>query len=146
MHSKRKPISQSVLVLAGIISFILAIFQAVIAFSPSWSLYFGAPEFLVSNIRLLITTGLVVAVIFAIFGLYAMSGAGYLGRLPLLRWALLAIGCLFILRGLLVIPECMILPGAAPSPPQAIVSSLVALGIGIVYLIGVIGNWTRMKA
>ena len=146
IEKPQRTFSQHVLAFAGVISFALAIFQAMVCFSPSWSRYFGAPEELVSNIPLLIVAGLIATVIFAVFGLYAISGAGIIGRLPLLRWALLAIACVFILRGLLVVPQIIGVNGVEPIPPQAIISSLVALGIGIVYLIGVIGNWARMKA
>jgi NitT/TauT family transport system substrate-binding protein len=82
-------ISKLVLKIGGVLSFAVAIFQAVITFSPSWSLYFGAPEKLVSNRPMLHVAGLTVAVIFVVFGLYGMSGAGSIRPLPLLRLVLL---------------------------------------------------------
>lgn len=84
--------SKHMLIFAGGLSFSVALFQAVITFSPEWSKYFGAPEVLVSNLPLLYAAGLAAAVIFGIFGLYAMSGAGYIPPLPLLRFGLLMVG------------------------------------------------------
>jgi hypothetical protein len=70
---------------AGIICFGIALFQVVIGYSPSLSLYFGAPEALVKNIYALIFISFLVAGILTIFGFYALSGAGYIRRLPLLK-------------------------------------------------------------
>jgi hypothetical protein len=142
-------ISKQLLILAGILSFLVALFQAVVTFSPAWSLYFGAPEKLVSNVPLLYVTGLVAAVLFGIFGLYAMSGAGYIRHLPLLRGVLLAIGCLYVLRGLLVIPIILITAGylqsSRPIPTTGLASSLVSLLIGLLYLAGTIGSWRSLR-
>jgi len=141
-------ISKRLLILAGILSFLVALFQALVTFSPTWSLYFGAPERLVSNVPLLYVTGFVAAVLFGIFGLYALSGAGYVRRLPLLRDALLAIGCLYVLRGFFLIPIILISTGylqsSRPIPTTGLVSSLVSLFIGLLYLAGTIGSWRRL--
>ncbi|MFZ5866440.1 MAG: hypothetical protein ACOYXY_11220 [Thermodesulfobacteriota bacterium] len=141
--------SKQLLLLAGILSFLVAIFQAVVTFSPEWSLYFGAAEELVSNLPLLYVTGFLAAALFGIFGLYALSGAGYMRHLPLLRWVLLGIGFLFTLRGLLVIPIILITAGylqsAKPVPTTGLVSSLVSLFIGLLYLAGTIGSWRSLR-
>ncbi|MEW6529464.1 MAG: hypothetical protein AB1473_01430 [Thermodesulfobacteriota bacterium] len=142
-------ISKRLLVLAGILSFLIALFQAIVTFSPEWSLYFGAPAKLVSNVPLLYVTGLVAAVLFGIFGLYALSGAGYIRHLPLLRGVLLGIGCLYALRGLFLIPIILITAGylqsSKPVPTTGLVSSLVSLLIGLLYLAGTIGSWERLR-
>jgi len=72
------------LILAGILSFGAAIFQAVIGFVPEWSTAFGAGDALVSNPPLLLGMGLLVALLLVIFGLYGLSGASVIRRLPLL--------------------------------------------------------------
>ena len=69
------------LTLAGIICFVLAVFQVVIGFFPSLSLYFGAPEALVKNIFALIVVSLFVAGVLVVFGLYALSGAGSIRKI-----------------------------------------------------------------
>jgi hypothetical protein len=132
--------SKKTLSFAAYLSFAVAIFQAGISFSPSLSQYFGAPEQLVANRLLLILAGLFMAVVFVIFGLYALSGAGSIRRLPLLRGGLLVIGGIYSLRGLILIPQWLIFMRIFSSYEiigiQSLVSSLVALFIGLVYLFG----------
>jgi len=132
------------------LSFAVALFQTVITFFPLWSLYFGAPKELVSNVPMLYVTGLIAAVIFGVFGLYAMAGAGYIRSLPLLRFGLLGIGGVYTLRGLLVIPLLLIMTGILQSseaiPPQGLASSLVSLFIGILYLVGTITGWHELQS
>lgn len=135
--------------LAGILSFSVALFQAIIALSPSWSLYFGAPEKLVSNVTLLIISGIAMSIIFIVFGLYGLSGAGDIRHLPLLRIVLLGIASIFTLRGLLIILQLLILAGVVHSEkvitPQLILSSIVSLMIGIIYIIGIKNDWQSIK-
>ena len=142
----RKPL----LVVGGILSLSVALFQAVITFSPSWSRYFGAPAEVAANVPVLYTLGFAAAVIFAIFGMYGLSGAGYIRPLPWLRAGLLGIGLVYALRGLEVIPVLllmtknlrpndMVLDGTEPA------SSLISLFIGIIYLTGTLGAWRRLQ-
>ena len=82
-----------------------------------------------------------------LFGLYALSGAGVIRRLPLLRTALVGIGSLFLLRGLFIILTFLValgvlqghvlLPGAA--------SHVVFLSAGIAYLGGAVLNWRALS-
>ena len=142
-------ISKQLLSVAGILSFSVALFQAVITFSPAWSRYFGAPEKLVSNIPMLYVAGFTAAVFFSVFGLYAMSGAGHIRPLPLLRIGLLVICVLYILRGLAAIPILLVMTGyvqySKPIPETGLGSSLVSLIIGLIYLAGTIGSWHNLK-
>ena len=112
-------------------------------------MYFGAEPKLVNNYALLVTMGEFIAIIFAIFGLYAFSGAGRIQRLPFLRSALMIIGGIFILRGLVVIPQLLIVTNVihckACVPVRMIVSSIVSLAIGAIYLTGVVKGWEAMK-
>jgi len=128
---------------AAILSFAVALFQAGISFSPSLSQYFGAPDKFVANPLLLILAGLFMAIIFGVFGLYALSGAGHIRRLPLLWWGLLGISCVYTLRGLMLIPQLLILTVILSSSEtvglQSLASSLVALFIGLVYFVGTLG-------
>ncbi len=137
------------LLFSSILSFSLAIFQAVISFVPSWSLYFGAPEEIVQKPVMLIITGLIAAVFFFIFGLYAYSGAGKMKPLPFLRIALLVISVVFIFRGLMVIPvilqQNVIIYFIDKIDPAEPFSSLVSLLIGIFYITGTITGWQQLK-
>lgn len=141
-------IAKQLLKIAAGLSFAVAIFQAVVSFSPSWSLYFGAPKELTSSPLILLIAGLIAAAIFATFGLYALAGAGYIRPLPLLRPGLLGIGGVYSLRGLFAIPALLIMTGVLQTPeilpPQALVSSLVSLFIGLVYLAGTALGWREL--
>lgn len=141
--------SKFFLILAGCLSLGVAVFQAVISFVPEWSAYFGAGEALTSNPTLLLVAGLIVTILFAIAGLYGLSGAGVIRRLPLLRLGLIVICFVYIFRGILFIPQLLVTIGALPSPEpvplQYLLSSLVALIIGLLYLIGLVAGWKGLS-
>jgi hypothetical protein len=83
----------------------------------------------------LITFGLVV--IFAIFGCYALSGAGILRRLPLLTPGLLGIASLYTLRGLALFVELgMVLAATIPLHELNIFYSTVHFAIGVIHFPG----------
>jgi hypothetical protein len=139
----------SFLILAGILSFCAAIFQAVIAFVPEWSATFGASDALVSHPPLLLTLGLLVAFLLVIFGLYGLSGAGVIRRLPLLRLGLLAIGLLYSLVGINFIFQVLamlgILPSVGPIPIYIVLVSFGAFVAALVYLVGLAVSWKRLS-
>ncbi len=136
------------LTLAGILSFGVAIFQAAISFVPEWSAYYGAGDALVSNPPLLLAAGLGMTLVFAICGFYGLSGAGLIRPLPLLRLGLFVIGLVYTLRGISFIFQILIMLGILPSPqplPLAwVLTSLVSLIVGLLYLSGLVAGWKRM--
>jgi hypothetical protein len=138
---------EKLLTLAGVLSFAVALFQALIEFSPSLSLYFGAPEALVKNVYALIMVSFLIAGILAGFGIYAISGAGHIRTLPLLNQVLIVTSIIYILRGLLVVPELIVVFGiidvSIPVAPRFVLFSLGSLFIGLVYLTGTIGGWNK---
>lgn len=142
----------SYLIIAGTSTFLLALFQAVITTVPSWALYFGAGKDVVSTLWLLYLTGYLVAVIFVLFGLYAFLGAGKIRKLPFLRTILLFISLLFIIRGLLIIPQILnntgIIRVSSIFPVQAVLSSAVSFIIGILYISGIVKarNYLKVKS
>jgi len=140
--------SNILLILAGVLSFCAAIFQAVIGFVPKWSDAFGAGG-LASNPPLLLTLGLLVALVLVIFGLYGLSGAGVIRRLPLLRLGLLAIGLLYSLVGINFIFQVLamlgILPSAGPIPIHILLISFGAFLAALAYLIGLAVSWKQLS-
>jgi putative oxidoreductase len=134
-------LAKPILIACGGLSLAVALFQAVIVLSPAWSRSFGAPEALLANPLMLLLAGLFVAGVFVVWALYAFSGAGYLRPLPLLWVGLPVIGAIYTLRGLFIIPIVLLViqqvPLDEPLAPVAIVSALVSLGIGLLYLAGV---------
>ena len=128
-------------------SFFMAICQAVISLSPAAAAYFQAPPSLLENRLQLTLFGGGAALILVIFGLYALSGAGSIRRLPLLRLGLIGISCLYLLRGLLFIPTVLVLLGILEGEvlAQGVVSTLVFLAAGISYAFGTGLNWKEMQ-
>lgn len=132
---------------AGLINFTLAFFQAVIGFFPEVSLYFGAPEILIKNYPLLVGTSLLVSSLLILFGLYALSGAGLIRPLPLLKPVLVGITSIYILRGLILIPEILVVWGildtSIPGAQRFIWFSCGALALGLLHLVGIFRGWAK---
>lgn len=135
--------------LAGALCFLLAILHAVIGFSPGLSFYFGAPEALVQNKYALIGVCFLVAMILAVFGLYALSGAGRIPALPCLNQVLVIISGIFIFRGLIGIPEFLVVMGviktSIPIAPRFVFFSMVSLLEGIFFITGVISKRQKFE-
>ncbi|MHC1550761.1 hypothetical protein [Phyllobacterium sp. K27] len=117
----------------------------VIAGGPSWYRLFGAGEKLsraaeAGRLYPTIIT-ICIASVLAIWSAYALSGAGVIQRLPLLRPALCAITAVYLLRG---IAGPFMLAGTGHSRRFIIVSSAICLGFGLVYLLGLIQMWNRL--
>ncbi len=84
---------------------------------------------------------LALAGLFAIFGMYALSGAGVMRRLLFTHVALVLIGSVYTLRGLLVILDVMRWAQGADYPPRQMFFSAAALGIGLMILAGTFLRW-----
>jgi hypothetical protein len=128
-------------------SFFMAIFQTVVSLSPAAAAYFQAPPPLLENRLQLFLIGEGAALIFVVFGLYALSGAGSFPRLPLLRLGLIGISSLYLLRGLFFILTVLTLLGILEGEilVQGVVSHLVFLAAGIAYAVGTVLNWKGMQ-
>jgi putative oxidoreductase len=141
--------SKRLLFVAGCLSLLIAVFQAVVSFSPEWSLYFGAPTEIVNTPWLLLVSGEIAAVFFVLFGLYGLSGAGRIKRLFLLRLGLVVISAIYVLRGLMIILELLIIWDILPSyevvTSQGLISSVISLAIGLIYSFGTIGAWRELN-
>jgi hypothetical protein len=74
--------ARTLLKLAGACTLLLAVFQAAVSFSPSWSLYSGAAKELADRPELLLAAGVGVAGLLVGYGLTALSGAGVVRSLP----------------------------------------------------------------
>ena len=83
-----------------------------------------------------------VAFVFAVFGGYALAGAGLL-QLPATRVLVAAIGCVYTLRGLLIVPEALMVH-FLDRPTRALFFAAVSLAIGVIHLVGVARRWTAL--
>ncbi|MBK5723138.1 hypothetical protein JGH11_19920 [Dysgonomonas sp. Marseille-P4677] len=75
-----------------------------------------------------------VAVIFLIFGLYGLSGAGKIKELPLLRIGVFTIAAIYLLRG--IIGSIINIGFESSFLWYHLLFSLCALGIGLLFLLG----------
>ena len=139
------------LLLAAAGSFIVAALHATMPFFlPEAYRFFGGPgqiNFADKGAELVIVVECYcLSAIFAVWGLYALSGAGVLRRLPLLRLGLLVIGGVYTLRGLLLIQEIIAsLQGKMQGIEYQMCFSVVSLLIGIFYLAGIIRAWKDLS-
>lgn len=74
-----------------------------------------------------------IASIFAVFGLYGLSGAGVIRRLPLLETGIYTIATLFLLRAVAGVAE-MAVTGCAPLADST--ATFAAAAVGTLYLLG----------
>lgn len=135
------------LVAGAAASFALVIlhFGVIVAGAPAYE-YFLAGKGMVdlasrhSLVPTLVTGA--VAAVFTVFGLCALAAAGFF-HIPAARILATAVGCIYTLRGLLVVPEAVMVEYVG-RPPRALAFASVSLAIGIVHLIGVARRWHLM--
>lgn len=134
------------LILAGSLSALAALAHlAVIVGGPAWYRFVGAGEGMARMAErgmiqpTLITIG--IATVLAVWSAYAFSGAGLIGRLPLLRLGLVTITAVYLLRALA--PAAMLATGR-PVTTFWWVSSAIVLVYGLAYLIGTWRAWPRL--
>jgi hypothetical protein len=72
----------------------------------------------------------------ALFGLYALSGAGKIRRLSVLRTGLIVVTSIYLLRGLLAIPQIPVVL-KHPDLMRSFVFSVISLLVGALHLAGV---------
>jgi hypothetical protein len=73
---------------------------------------------------------------------YALSGAGVIRRLPLLRFVLCGVTAVYLVRGLVFVPLMPYFPGN--SVMFWLVTSAICLGFGLVHLAGLRQAWARL--
>lgn len=137
------------LIVGAVLSFAAALLHVgCIAFGPEWFRFFGAPEALVSayeqgdNALIWMTIG--ITGVLALWGAYALAGAGVIARLPLLRTGLVLITAIYLARGALIVPVAISVP--YPEGAFDYWSSMIVLIFGLVYLIGTIRSWRELSA
>ncbi len=85
---------------------------------------------------------IVVALVFFVFGLYALSADGRIRKLPLLKLAVFGIAAAFLLRSVLGIIEMVF---TDTSVSLELTNTLGAFFIGFLYLWGGIKKWNNIK-
>jgi hypothetical protein len=138
---------KSWLKVAACLAFFMAAAQTIISLSPAAAAYFEAPPSLLENRWQLLLFGGGAALVLVVFGLYALSGAGSIRRLPLLRLGLIGISTVFLLRGLFVVLTILVLVGVLEGELliQGEISTLIFLAAGIAYAVGTALNWKDLR-
>ena len=141
------------LIAASALSFIASLLHVACIFGgPDWYRFFGAGEQMAqlaeqgSTYPTYVT--LAIAVIIALWGLYALSGAGVILKLPLLKTALVLITAIYLVRGIagLIIPFLTTSQIVHHNSIQFwIISSIICCIYGLFYLFGTLKLWrTKM--
>ena len=117
-----------------------------IVFGASWYRFFGAGERMARLAEAgdwrptVVTAGIVV--VLSVWALYALSGAGAIRALPLLRIGLCAITAVYALRGVAGLWYAAF--GAGADAAFWWWSSAICLVFGIVHAIGLMQVWSRL--
>ncbi len=137
------------LIMAGCGSLAAALVHlACIAGGPGWYRALGAGERMAvaaergSSAPALITAA--IAAVLLVWAAYAFSGAGLIGRLPLLRVGLVAISLVLLLRGaVLFYPPLLQRPDLTID--FLVWSSVVVMILGLLYAIGTWQLWNALS-
>lgn len=117
-----------------------------IIFGADWYRFFGAGEQMAQMAEAgdwypaVVTS--VIVIFLAIWSLYALSAAGVIRRLPLLRLALCLIASIFLIRGISFVMLMPMFP--ENSLTFWLVSSGICLMIGILYVVGTYQQWAEL--
>lgn len=123
-----------------------ALHLAIIVGGPAWYRFFGAGERMATMAEqgklypTVLTLG--IAAVLGTWAAYALSGAGLLAPLPLLKAGLCVIAAAYLLRGLAIVP--LLTFARSQSTPFLIWSSLVCLGYGAVHAVGLRQVWNTL--
>jgi hypothetical protein len=128
------------LLLAAVADLVLAALHVlIIAVGPYGYAYFGAGSMAIlaqqgSVIPTAVTVG--ITAVLVLWACYALSGAGVMRPLPLLRSVLWTISAVLVLRGLIVFPDVLRLVAGSDQPPRFTFFSASALVLGLVHAVG----------
>jgi hypothetical protein len=129
------------LFIGGLFCFCFAGFQlSAIWWSKEMMVYFGGPvKMQEENPFAYALLCIFVAAIISAAGLYSFSGAGKFSKFPFLRTVLSTITVIFFLRGLMIIYNIgIIIRHPGENLIRFAVYSLIAIIVGVIYLIGLI--------
>jgi hypothetical protein len=118
----------------------------IIAGGPRWYRFFGAGERFARAAAqrkwypTLVTLG--IAAVLGAWAAYALAGAGVIGALPMLKWALVTITAVYLIRGLAYAP--LVRAKGGRITPFVVWSSLICFTYGLVHLLGLVQRWPAL--
>jgi hypothetical protein len=137
------------LLIGATLSAIASLLHVCIIFGGAqWYRFFGAGERMASAATAgswyptLVTSG--IALLLLAWAAYALSGAGKIPPLPLIKPALCFITSLYLVRGLFIFVVLALIPSKVT--PFLVWSSAISLVYGVVHLLGVIQAWNTIGA
>lgn len=119
---------------------------AIIFVGARWYRFFGAGEQMARLAESghwyppVITSG--IALVLAIWALFALSGAGVVRPLPFVKPALCIITAVYLLRGLVIVP--IFIFAQQQATPFWFWSSAICLMYGVVHLVGLTQVWSKL--
>lgn len=131
------------IVAAGLSAVAALLHVAIVVGGAPWYRFFGAGERMVlaasagSWYPAIVTTG--IALVLSMWVAYALSGAGVIEQLPLVKWALGAITAIYLARGLAIVP--LLLFASEKVTPFLLWSSVVCSIFGMIHLFGLAQVW-----
>lgn len=141
--------------LGSVVCFIVSVLHVAIIFGgPDWYRFFGAGEGMAqlaeqgSRLPAIVTA--MIALLLCLVGIYGLSGAKVLPRLPLLKVVLWLISLAFLARGLFGIPLVVFVDDPYLKELESrmifmVITSFISICIGICYLCGVTKIWSEGK-
>ena len=135
------------LLLAASLNAIVALIHVgCIVYGASWYRFFGAGEQMAlwaeqGNIKPTVITSFI-ALVLASWSVYALSAAGYIKHLPLLKSAMVAITTIYFLRG--IVGFYFINSPMGRTPEFWIWSSMICLSFALVHFIGLKQVWVNI--
>ncbi|HLF89702.1 MAG TPA: hypothetical protein VI451_12190 [Anaerolineales bacterium] len=135
--------SKHFLIAGGMISTLISIMHVLLVLKPALFVYISAGQ--ESMLAQLAVQGsspttiatIALALIFAVWAIYAFSGAGLIRPLPLLRAALILISVIYLFRALAIFTEINMVMNQG-YPFRFVVFSAISLIAGLFYLFGVL--------
>jgi hypothetical protein len=118
----------------------------IIAGGPAWYRFFGAGERFARAAEkgqlfpTLVTLG--IAAVLGAWSVYALAGAGVIGRLPLMKAALAGITAVYLIRAFAYAP--LVLAKGGRITPFVVWSSLICFVYGLVHLLGLVQRWPAL--
>jgi hypothetical protein len=134
--------SNHYLIAGGVMSALISLLHLFLAVYPALYRFIGPDQSALtemaaqgSSITTIVSVAL--AFLFAIWALYAFSGAGLIRPLPLLRIALIVISVIYLLRALFLLSEIGMVVNQG-YPFRFMVFSTISLVAGLLYLFGIL--------
>ena len=111
-----------------------------------WYRFFGAGERMASaadkgRFYPTVVTA-IIGTVLATWSAYALSGAGVIQTLPMLKPVLIVITCIYLLRGFAIVP--ILIFARSKSTPFLTWSSVICIGYGAVHFLGLAHVWSRL--